>query len=88
MNLNEDVSSSPLAIRKTKLAELKRKRGEGLIDFYQGVDIIIRPRIEVHSDNAASNSVRQSSYSTAAQNDALNVNLLSGSSCFGGPTDS
>ena len=78
--LNEDVSSSTLAIRKTKLAELKRKRSEGFIAYFSGVDIITRPRIQAHSDNAASNSMRQSSYSSVTQNDSLNVNLPSGSS--------
>ena len=80
--LEEDVSSSTLAIRKTKLAELKLKRSEGLIAFFSGIDIITIPRIEAHLDNALSNSVRQSSYSAATQNDSLNVNLPSGASAY------
>ena len=42
--LNDDVSSTTMAIRRTKLDQLKQKRREGFIADFRGAELVVRTR--------------------------------------------
>ena len=44
--INEDLSRATMQIRSSKLDELKRKRDEGYIAYFSGIDIVTRRRIQ------------------------------------------
>ena len=57
--LSEDVSRATMYIRKQKIDELKRKRAEGFIAYFSGINIVTKRRAE--NTPQTGNTVRETS---------------------------